>query len=185
EGRRDRGRGQVRNGQARPRQDGQHRLPHPHERQGGRLLGGHGADRSARQAGLRRRRRDRRGDRPGRHLQPHELGGRRQLEEAPSQDAFLLQPCVLRNHQRRRERPAGGRRLKRPTEPVTLVAAVVGGVAGAVVFAALTGFGSLLSSRVGSPIPLIALAIAGAYAGWLLGVIVFGAVRGGNDETTP
>jgi hypothetical protein len=50
---------------------------------------------------------------------------------------------------------------------------------------ALTGFGSLLSSRVGNPIPLIALAIAGAYAGWLLGVIVFGAVRGGNDETTP
>jgi len=62
---------------------------------------------------------------------------------------------------------------------------VVGGVVGAVVFAGLTGFGSLLSSRVGSPIPLIALAIVGAYAGWLLGVIVFGAVRGGNDETTP
>jgi hypothetical protein len=62
---------------------------------------------------------------------------------------------------------------------------VAGGVVGAVVFAALAGFGSLLSSRVGSPIPLIALAVAGAYAGWLLGVIVFGAVRGGNDETTP
>jgi hypothetical protein len=62
---------------------------------------------------------------------------------------------------------------------------VAGGVVGAIVFAAMTGFGSLLSSRVGSPIPLIALAIAGAYAGWLLGVIVFGAVRGGSDETTP
>jgi len=62
---------------------------------------------------------------------------------------------------------------------------VVGGVVGAVVFAAMTGFGSLLSSRVGNPIPLIALALAGAYAGWLLGVIVFGVVRGGNDETTP
>jgi len=49
----------------------------------------------------------------------------------------------------------------------------------------MTGFGSLLSSRVGNPIPLIALALAGAYAGWLLGVIVFGVVRGGNDETTP
>ena len=61
---------------------------------------------------------------------------------------------------------------------------MAGGVVGAVVFVALVGFGSLLSSRVGSPIPLIALAIAGAYAGWLLGVIVFGAVRGGNDETT-
>jgi len=56
---------------------------------------------------------------------------------------------------------------------------------GGIVFVGLTGFGSLLSSRVGSPIPLIVLAVAGAYAGWLLGVIVFGAVRGGNDETTP
>jgi hypothetical protein len=65
------------------------------------------------------------------------------------------------------------------------VGAVVGGVVGALVFAGLTGFGSLLASRVGNPIPLIALALAGAYAGWLLGVIVFGAVRGGNDETTP
>ena len=63
--------------------------------------------------------------------------------------------------------------------------AVVGGVVGALVFAGLTGFGSLLASRVGNPIPLIALALVGAYAGWLLGVIVFGAVRGGNDETTP
>ena len=63
--------------------------------------------------------------------------------------------------------------------------AVVGGVVGALVFAGLTGFGSLLASRVGNPIPLIALALTGAYAGWLLGVIVFGAVRGGNDETTP
>ena len=56
---------------------------------------------------------------------------------------------------------------------------------GGIVFVGLTGFGSLLSSRVGSPIPVIVLAVAGAYAGWLLGVIVFGAVRGGNDETTP
>jgi hypothetical protein len=62
---------------------------------------------------------------------------------------------------------------------------VVGGVVGALVFAGLTGFGSLLASRVGNPIPLIALALVGAYAGWLLGVIVFGAIRGGNDETTP
>jgi hypothetical protein len=59
---------------------------------------------------------------------------------------------------------------------------VVGGIAGAVVFAALVGLGSLLSSRVGSPIPVIVLAIAGAYGGWLLGVIVFGAIRGGNEE---
>ncbi|HYU63298.1 MAG TPA: hypothetical protein VEN12_05905 [Verrucomicrobiae bacterium] len=62
---------------------------------------------------------------------------------------------------------------------------MAGGIAGAVVFAAMVGLGSLLSSRVGNPIPLIALAVAGAYAGWLLGVVVFGAVRGGNDQTTP
>ncbi len=63
--------------------------------------------------------------------------------------------------------------------------AVAGGIAGAVVFAAMVGLGGLLSSRVGNPIPVIALAIAGAYGGWLLGVVVFGAVRGGNDQTTP
>jgi len=51
-----------------------------------------------------------------------------------------------------------------------------------VVFAVLAGLGSLLSSRVGNPIPVIVLAIAGAYGGWLLGVIVFGAIRGGNEE---
>ncbi len=66
-----------------------------------------------------------------------------------------------------------------------MVGAVAGGVAGAVVFGALSGLGGLLSSRVGSPLPTIILAIAGAYGGWLLGVIVFGAVRGGNDKTTP
>jgi len=59
---------------------------------------------------------------------------------------------------------------------------VAGGIAGALVFAALVGLGSLLSSRVGSPVPVIVLAIAGAYGGWLLGVIVFGAIRGGNEE---
>lgn len=62
---------------------------------------------------------------------------------------------------------------------------MAGGVAGAVVFGLLVGLGGLLSSRVGSPLPTIILAIAGAYGGWLLGVIVFGAVRGGNDKTTP
>ena len=59
---------------------------------------------------------------------------------------------------------------------------MAGGIAGALVFAALVGLGSLLSSRVGSPVPVIVLAIAGAYGGWLLGVIVFGAIRGGNEE---
>jgi hypothetical protein len=31
-------------------------------------------------------------------------------------------------------------------------------------------------------VPTIVLAIAGAYGGWLVGVIVFGAVRGGNAK---
>jgi hypothetical protein len=60
---------------------------------------------------------------------------------------------------------------------------VAGGVSGALVFGLLVGLGGLLSSRVGSPVPTIVLAIAGAYGGWLLGVVVFGAIRGGNDKT--
>jgi hypothetical protein len=60
---------------------------------------------------------------------------------------------------------------------------VAGGIAGALVFGLLVGLGGLLSSRVGSPVPTIVLAIAGAYGGWLLGVVVFGAIRGGNDKT--
>jgi hypothetical protein len=59
---------------------------------------------------------------------------------------------------------------------------VAGGVAGALVFAALLSFGFLLSSRVDSVIPVIVLGVAGAYAAWLVGVVVFGAVRGGNDN---
>jgi hypothetical protein len=62
---------------------------------------------------------------------------------------------------------------------------MAGGVAGAAVFGAFIALGLLLTSRVANPIPLIVLAIAGAYAGWLLGVIVFGAFRGTRetDET--
>jgi len=37
-------------------------------------------------------------------------------------------------------------------------------------------------SRVANPIPLIILGIAGAYTAWLLGVIVFSAVRGGDVD---
>jgi hypothetical protein len=59
---------------------------------------------------------------------------------------------------------------------------VAGGVAGAVVFSALLSFGFLLSSRVDNVVPVIVLGVAGAYAAWLVGVIVFGAVRGGNDN---
>jgi hypothetical protein len=46
----------------------------------------------------------------------------------------------------------------------------------------MLSFGLLLSSRVDSAIPAIVLAIAGAYAGWLVGVIVFGAVRSGSAK---
>jgi hypothetical protein len=53
---------------------------------------------------------------------------------------------------------------------------------GAIVFVGLLGFGLLLSNRVDSVVPAIVLAIAGAYAGWLVGVIVFGAVRGGDAK---
>jgi hypothetical protein len=60
---------------------------------------------------------------------------------------------------------------------------VAGATAGALVFVLLVGLGGLLSSRVGTPVPAIVLAIAGAYGGWLLGVVVFGAIRGGNDKT--
>ncbi len=59
---------------------------------------------------------------------------------------------------------------------------MAGGVAGALVFAALLSFGFLLSSRVDNVIPVIVLGVAGAYAAWLVGVVVFGAVRGGNDN---
>jgi hypothetical protein len=65
-----------------------------------------------------------------------------------------------------------------------LAGALAGGVSGAVVFVGLLGFGLLVSSRVDNIVPVIVLAIAGAYAGWLVGVIVFSAVRGAgaNEE---
>ena len=62
-----------------------------------------------------------------------------------------------------------------------LIGAVIGGIAGAVVFGAFIALGFLLASRVDNIIPLIVLAVAGAYAGWLLGVIVFGALRGNQE----
>ncbi len=61
----------------------------------------------------------------------------------------------------------------------------MGGLVGAIAFGALVSFGSLISSRVGNALPLIILVVGGAYAGWLLGVIVFGALRGGDGKTSP
>ena len=59
---------------------------------------------------------------------------------------------------------------------------MAGAVAGVLVFALFVGLGLTLLNRVASPLPVIILAIAGAYAGWLVGVIAFGAVRGGPDR---
>jgi hypothetical protein len=63
-----------------------------------------------------------------------------------------------------------------------VIGAVVGGIAGALVFAGFIGLGLLLMDRVASIVPVVVLAIAGAYAGWLVGVIAFSAVRGGGSE---
>jgi hypothetical protein len=63
----------------------------------------------------------------------------------------------------------------------TLVAASVGGITGALVLGGFIGIGLILDDRVASIVPVIVLSVAGAYAAWLVGVIVFGAVRGGPD----
>jgi hypothetical protein len=55
-------------------------------------------------------------------------------------------------------------------------------VVGGVVFALFVGLGLTLLNRVANGLPVVILGIAGAYAGWLVGVIVFGAVRGANDS---
>jgi hypothetical protein len=41
--------------------------------------------------------------------------------------------------------------------------------------------GLVLDDRVTSLAPVVILSLAGAYAGWLLGVVVFSAVRGGSN----
>jgi hypothetical protein len=57
---------------------------------------------------------------------------------------------------------------------------VVGMIAGGLVLAGFVGLGLVLTSRVASALPVIVLAVAGAYAAWLVGVIVFGAIRGSD-----
>jgi len=59
---------------------------------------------------------------------------------------------------------------------------VVGIVAGALVLVGFIGLGLLLTSRVANAVPAVVLAIAGAYAAWLVGVIVYGAVRGSAGQ---
>ena len=61
----------------------------------------------------------------------------------------------------------------------------MGVIAGSIVFALFIGLGLTLLNRVASPLPVIILAIAGAYAGWLVGVIAFGSVRGGPEQPEP
>ena len=67
----------------------------------------------------------------------------------------------------------------------SLAGAVAGGVAGALVFAGFIVLGLILDDRVTNLAPVIVLGLAGAYAGWLLGVIVFGAVRGPDGAENP
>lgn len=64
-----------------------------------------------------------------------------------------------------------------------VASALSGGVAGGLVFGGFFALGLILMNRVASVVPVIILGLAGAYAGWLLGVIVFGAVRGQGDQT--
>ena len=42
--------------------------------------------------------------------------------------------------------------------------------------------GLSLDDRVSSPVPVVVLTVAGAYGGWLLGVVIYGAVRGNGGE---
>jgi hypothetical protein len=73
-----------------------------------------------------------------------------------------------------------------------LAATLLGLLAGASGFIALLAAGWLLYRRLwgDSPVALVVIVAlfgaAGLYAGWLLGVIVFSALRGGDDgEETP
>jgi hypothetical protein len=59
---------------------------------------------------------------------------------------------------------------------------LAGAIAGGIVFALFVGLGLTLLNRVASNLPVIILGIAGAYAGWLVGVIVFGSVRGTGNQ---
>jgi hypothetical protein len=63
---------------------------------------------------------------------------------------------------------------------------LAGAIAGGIVFALFIGLGLTLLNRVATGLPVIILGVAGAYAGWLVGVIVFGTVRGSNEtESDP
>jgi hypothetical protein len=61
---------------------------------------------------------------------------------------------------------------------------LIGAIAGGLVFGLFVALGLTLINRVASDLPVIILGVAGAYAGWLVGVIVFGAVRGSKQDDT-
>jgi hypothetical protein len=71
-----------------------------------------------------------------------------------------------------------------------LLAGVAGLLAGAAVFLAFASAGLLLTQRLagGTDLVLVAIAIlfaaAGAYAGWVVGLIVFSALRGVGEEAS-
>jgi hypothetical protein len=50
------------------------------------------------------------------------------------------------------------------------------------VFGVFLMLGLTLFSRVGVGVAVVILGAAGAYAGWLVGVIVFGALRGSDGS---
>src|SRR4029077_9699614 len=107
-------------------------------------------------------------DRPRRHFQPHELGVRRRPEATPPENPIHVQPPLLRHDRGRRDGPPGDRGLK----AANVAGAVIGILAGAVVLAGFIGLGLVLDSRVESEVPVVVLTLAGAYAAWLVGVIV-------------
>jgi hypothetical protein len=72
---------------------------------------------------------------------------------------------------------------KQALNPRALAGVIAGGTVGALGFGGFIVLGLILDDRVSSLAPVIVLGLAGAYGGWLVGVVVFGAVRGGSDET--
>ena len=50
------------------------------------------------------------------------------------------------------------------------------------VLVSFIALGLVLTSRVANAVPVVVLAAAGAYAAWLVGVMVFGAIRAANGE---
>ena len=95
--------------------------------------------------------------------------------------------------ERQEQHGRGGHRMENPeVSSRHLTATLLGTLAGAAGFATLMLAGWLLYRRLwgDSPTALLVIVLvfgaAGLYAGWLLGVIVFSALRGSDDgEETP